>query len=54
MRPHRRVRLRRRVRSLPILFHEGVARHWMTAPVFLDGLALGQVTPGPITVTATS
>lgn len=39
--------------SLPIMFHEVVARHWMTARVFLDGVALGQVTPGPMVVTAT-
>ena len=39
--------------SLPIMFHEVVARHWMTARMFLDGVALGQVTPGPMVVTAT-
>jgi chromate transporter len=28
-------------------------RSWMDAPTFLDGIALGQVTPGPIVITAT-
>lgn len=40
--------------SLPLMFHEVVdARHWMTARTFMDGIALGQVTPGPISITAT-
>ena len=40
--------------SLPLMFQEVVdARHWMTARTFMDGIALGQVTPGPISITAT-
>lgn len=40
--------------SLPIMLHEVVeARGWLTPSQFMDGLALGQVTPGPIVVTAT-
>jgi chromate transporter len=30
-----------------------VARGWMDARTFMDGIALGQVTPGPIVITAT-
>ena len=34
--------------------HEVVdVHHWVQAPVFIDGIALGQVTPGPIVITAT-
>ena len=40
--------------SVPLLFNEVVTfRHWMSAPTFMDGMALGQVTPGPIDITAT-
>jgi chromate transporter len=40
--------------SLPLLLHEVVeVRHWVDARTFLDGIALGQVTPGPIVITAT-
>ena len=40
--------------SVPLMFHEIVDRlHWMDARTFLDGIALGQVTPGPIVITAT-
>ncbi|MEW6754852.1 MAG: chromate transporter [Candidatus Latescibacterota bacterium] len=42
------------VASVPLMFREVVeARGWMPASAFLDGIALGQVTPGPIVVTAT-
>ncbi|QGY39748.1 chromate efflux transporter [Pseudodesulfovibrio cashew] len=38
--------------SLPIMLHEVVeARNWVTPAQFMDGLALGQVTPGPIVMT---
>jgi chromate transporter len=34
--------------------HEVVNAHrWMSARTFMDGIALGQVTPGPIVITAT-
>ncbi|NOZ21333.1 MAG: chromate efflux transporter [Planctomycetes bacterium] len=40
--------------SVPIMLHEVVgARHWMDSKTFMDGIALGQVTPGPIVITAT-
>jgi len=36
---------------LPILHKEFVERyHWMTNQEFLDAIAIGQVTPGPLTV----
>jgi len=40
--------------SVPLMYHEVVeARGWLPPPVFLDGMALGQVTPGPVVITAT-
>jgi len=40
--------------SVPLMLHEIVeARSWMDDRTFLDGIALGQVTPGPIVITAT-
>jgi len=40
--------------SVPLMFHEIVeVRSWMDAPTFLNGIALGQITPGPIVITAT-
>ena len=40
--------------ALPLLYHEVVqVRGWLDAPTFLDGIALGQVTPGPIVISAT-
>lgn len=40
--------------SVPLLFHEIVeVRGWLHGPTFLDGIALGQFTPGPIVITAT-
>ena len=40
--------------SLPLLLHEVVeVRQWLDARTFLDAVALGQVTPGPIVITAT-
>jgi chromate transporter len=40
--------------SVPLMFHEIVGVHaWMDASTFLDGIALGQFTPGPIVITAT-
>lgn len=40
--------------SLPIMLHEVVEVHqWLTPAQFMDGLALGQITPGPIVITST-
>jgi len=40
--------------SVPLLFYEIVeVRAWLDGPTFLDGIALGQFTPGPIVITAT-
>jgi chromate transporter len=40
--------------SVPLMFHEIVdVRSWMDGPTFLNGIALGQFTPGPIVITAT-
>lgn len=40
--------------SVPLMFHEVVdVRHWLDAKTFMDGIALGQTTPGPIVITAT-
>jgi len=39
--------------SLPLMLHEVVTvKGWMTSGTFMDGIALGQVTPGPIVITA--
>ncbi|MBY0369944.1 chromate transporter [bacterium] len=39
------------VAVLPFLQHEVVdLRHWLTPEQFLDGIAFGQVTPGPLTI----
>jgi chromate transporter len=37
---------------VPLLAPEVVGRGWLTEGQFLDGVALGQATPGPITMTA--
>jgi len=40
--------------ALPVMFHEIVeVQRWVDAPTFLNGIALGQVTPGPMVITAT-
>jgi chromate transporter len=40
--------------ALPLMHHEiVVARGWMSSKTFMDGIALGQITPGPITMTTT-
>ena len=40
--------------ALPLLLHEVVnIRGWMDNKTFMDGIALGQVTPGPIIITST-
>jgi chromate transporter len=39
---------------LPLLKNDVVDKHhWLTQQQFIDGIALGQVTPGPILITAT-
>ena len=40
--------------SVPLMFHEVVdVRHWMDGSTLMNGIALGQITPGPIVITAT-
>ncbi len=40
--------------SVPLLYHEVVdANGWMAGQTFMNGIVLGQVTPGPIVITAT-
>ena len=40
--------------SVPLMQHEFVdVHHWVSAKMFIDGIALGQITPGPIVITAT-
>jgi chromate transporter len=40
--------------SVPLMFHEIVeVRHWIDGQTFMNGIVLGQVTPGPIVITAT-
>ena len=40
--------------SVPLMLHEVVnVRHWLDSKTFMDGVALGQITPGPIVITAT-
>lgn len=40
--------------AIPFIQHEVVeVRGWLTAREFIDGVALGQLTPGPVAITAT-
>jgi chromate transporter len=40
--------------SIPLMLQEIVnVRGWMESKVFMDGIALGQITPGPIVITST-
>jgi chromate transporter len=40
--------------TVPLMLHEVVeARQWLDGPTFMNGIVLGQVTPGPIVITAT-
>ena len=40
--------------SLPLMLHEVVInKGWLDSKTFMDGIALGQITPGPIIITAT-
>lgn len=37
---------------VPLMQHDAVSTyHWMTGPQFLDAVALGQITPGPVVLT---
>jgi len=39
--------------SVPLMLNEVVGLHWLDRKTFMDGIVLGQVTPGPIVITAT-
>jgi chromate transporter len=40
--------------SVPLMYHEIVSvRSWIDGPTFMNGIVLGQATPGPIVITAT-
>jgi chromate transporter len=40
--------------SVPLMLHEVVdVRQWLPVTTFMDGIVLGQITPGPIVITAT-
>jgi chromate transporter len=40
--------------SVPLMFHEVVeVNQWLDSQTFMNGIILGQVTPGPIVITAT-
>ncbi len=40
--------------SVPLMLHEVVnARRWLDDATFMNGIVLGQITPGPIVITAT-
>jgi chromate transporter len=40
--------------SVPLMYHEIVNVHgWLDSQTLMDGIALGQITPGPIVITAT-
>ena len=40
--------------SVPLMLHEIVeVHHWMDSATFMNGIVLGQITPGPIVITAT-
>jgi chromate transporter len=39
---------------VPLMQHDAVANGWLTAGRFLDAVALGQITPGPVTHTVSA
>ena len=36
---------------IPLMQADAVGRHWMTSAQFLNAVALGQITPGPVVQT---
>lgn len=40
--------------AIPLMYHEVIeVRSWMDSSTLMDGIALGQVTPGPVAITST-
>jgi chromate transporter len=40
--------------TIPLIQHQVVdSLHWLSVPQFIDGIAMGQITPGPVFITAT-
>ncbi len=40
--------------SVPLMFHKVVqVNNWLDSQTFMNGIVLGQITPGPIVITAT-
>jgi len=40
--------------TIPLIQHQVVdSLHWLTVPQFVDGITMGQITPGPVFITAT-
>ena len=39
---------------IPLMRADAVGRHWMTSGQFLNAVALGQITPGPVVLTVSA
>src|SRR6516164_2419116 len=39
---------------IPLMRADAVGHHWMTSAQFLNGVALGQITPGPVVQTVSA
>ena len=39
---------------IPLMRADAVGRHWMTSAQFLNAVALGQITPGPVVLTVSA